>query len=79
MIHLYTYIHTAQRRCRSQVDTGNDARVGTKRDKYISHDLFDSGLRANKTPALPFAEQAQMLHATISGIIDSAVPEKYPG
>ena len=41
-----------------------------EKDKHISHNLLDSVLCTDKTLALPFAELAQMLYATMSGIVD---------
>ena len=45
-----------------------------EKDKHISHNPLDTALRANETLALPFAELAQMLYITKSGIVDYTTP-----
>ena len=73
---LYIYIRIVQVRCKSWVHAVNDARGGMEKEKHISHNLLDSVLHANETLALPFTELAQMLYATLSGIVDSIL---FPG
>ena len=48
----------------------NDARGGLEKDKYIIHDLLDSVLNANGALALLLVKLAQMLRATLSGVVD---------
>ncbi|KAM0799450.1 hypothetical protein BDR22DRAFT_890346 [Usnea florida] len=53
-----------------EVAAGNHTKGGMDRDRHISHNLLDGVHYTNETLALPFAELAKIIHATMSGIVD---------